>query len=161
MCSKQLLERLKCLSSDLTDTEETTKNLMSYTDIVSKDRMSFLENEYFSMCSPVGSSGLEPKVMSDGDMCKVMTDLSFGYDEYLKRMEEMAKGRMNRRLEALKLLKGIISLPSPYSEILYLKYFKNLTNAQLRETMFFSRTTFYRKLDEAYERLEKSIDFAI
>jgi len=65
---------------------------------------------------------------------------------------------MDRHSRALRIFIVMMSLPMPFSQILYLKFFKCLTTEQVCEIMFLSKSGYYRKLEQALGLLAEALD---
>ena len=103
--------------------------------------------------APIKVSGLNEKIKSDHDMNEVLVEFSSGYEEFVKNLNRRAGVLMSRYSEAVELLFMILSLPFPYSSLIYLRYYRRMSVKEIQEQLNLSRSTYYRLSNEAITNL--------
>ena len=67
--------------------------------------------------------------------------------DMFKSMEEEYVAQLIRRRNATILLSKMLSIKYPYSKIMYLYYYKAMTDIEIADSLYISRATFYRLKD--------------
>lgn len=125
-----------------------------------KESLEKLKEDYVREFAPVASSNLEIKPQADRDMNEFFINFSEGYDNFKNTLAKQKVYYEYKRDSSIFLLNCILKMPSPYNEILFLKYFMNVTPESIEKLYYFSRTSFYRSLnkgiDELFEYLKEN-----
>ena len=145
--------KLDTLLEDMTACDREIDNVIRFSADAKSAGKDAFKDYYFYLSSLCKVSSFDRKIRCDGDMYGKMSDISEGYDRFMSKMEKKASDIQTRRKEALTLFCRILNLPEPYNEILYLRYFKRLSCKDIRSILFMSRSSFYRKKDEAVRLL--------
>ena len=136
--------RLNCLCADLNDHSDNEDRYFNEICKAYEDKkMSFMDlyAGYYAPCK-VTDPTFVPK--GEGDMNEVMLDFSEGFNDFIHSMEEQYVSCLIRRRRATILLSKMLSIQQPYSRLMYLYYYKKQDPAQISESLFISRATFYR-----------------
>ena len=152
--AKEIIKaRLKLLRVDIDFKSPLEEALLSELEKAHDDRDHKLMDIYARFCSPckVGDYNSDPK--SQSDMNDIMIDFSEGYDKFIRAMEEDLICMMTRRRNATMLMTKMLSIKYPYSKIMYLCYYRNMRDSEVRETLFLSRSSYYRLKNTGLEML--------
>lgn len=161
MDKKELCARLMTLRSDLMSSVSSTKSLLSILSKSEDDRFEMFRDCYFRDRAPVRVSDTEMIPVSGGgygDANAQMVRISEDFDEYLSGIHDEIVRRLDRQYDAIEIFSRILQLPMPYSQILYLRYYKNLSAQKTYERLYLSRSTFYRLQNRAVLLLLESIN---
>ena len=136
--------RLKYLRSDINFRSPLEEALTNELDTAHDDRQHKLMDIYARFCSPckVEDYNSDPKEQSD--MNDIMIDFSEGYDKFIRAMEEELICITARRRKATELMTKLLSIKYPYSKVMYLCYYKNMRDSEIREKFFMSKSSYYR-----------------
>ncbi len=139
--------RLKYLRVDLGKHSPMEDSLVAEITMAHEDKRLSLMDFYSHLYSPCKVSDLAFVPKGQGDMNDVMIDFSEGYDKFIKSMEEEYVAQLIRRRNATILLSKMLSIKYPYSKIMYLYYYKAMTDIEIADSLYISRATFYRIKD--------------
>ena len=147
--------RLKLLRVDIDFRSPIEESLVSELDKAHDDRDRKLMDIYARYCSPckVGDYSSDPR--SQRDMNDIMIDFSEGYDKFIRAMEEDLISMMTRRRNATQLMTKMLSVKYPYSKIMYLCYYKNMRDSEVRDKLYMSRSSYYRIKNMGLDMLTK------
>ena len=137
-------QRLSNLREDLSVRTGAEESLFAELIRTGEERNRSLMDLYACFYSPCKVSDTEYVPKAQGDMNDVMIDFSNGYEEFVKSMEEEYSTLMSRRRRAQGLLRRILSIPYPYSRVMYHFYYLAEEPEKISEELFISRATFYR-----------------
>ncbi|MCR5592731.1 MAG: DUF1492 domain-containing protein [Saccharofermentans sp.] len=156
-----LIERLKNLHSDLMCTGDEAVSLVNFMTDCMEDKVTVIRDLYFHDRSPV--KVINPQLVPHGrykDPADELIEVSLGYDSFVKNIGSQATGVLRRHTKALNMFLMILSLPAPYSSILYLRYFKQLSIDDTCKELYMSRSSCYRKHQRAIKILNKKMTSA-
>ena len=147
--------RLNHLCSDLTDNSDTEKTLFNEICKAYEDRKIDFMDLYACYFAPCKVS--EPTFLptGQGDMNDIMINFSEGFNEFISSMEEQYVRCLIRRRRATILFAKMLSVKLPYSRLMYLYYFKKQDPDEISESLFISRSTFYRLKSAAINALTR------
>ena len=79
-----------------------------------------------------------------------------GFDEYLKNQEKTIEQIIKNNQTAVRIFRHIIALEAPYSDLLYLTYYRKYDVETITSILYISRPTYFRLRKKAlYKLLEK------
>ena len=139
--------RLKYLRVDLGEHTPLEDSLVAEITMAHEDKRRSLMDFYAHFCSPCKVSEIELLPKAQTDMNDVMIDFSEGYEKFIQMLEEEYVSQMIRRRSATILLSKVLSIKYPYSKIIYLYYYKSMSDSEIASSLFISRATFYRIKD--------------
>ena len=159
MYEEVLRERLSTLYEDLTCTHNEAIALVNLMNESINDKNMMIKDVYFRDRAPVkvlstvfsGSGGTY-------DIEDELINISEGYDKFVKRLSYRTSCVLNRHAMALSLFLEILSLPDPYSKILYLHFYKGFPLTQVSEILFISKSACYRHSEKGIRMLYKSLE---
>lgn len=137
-------QRLSNLREDLSIRTGAEESLFAELIRTGEERNRSLMDLYACFYSPCKVSDTEYVPKAQGDMNDVMIDFSNGYEDFVKSMEEEYSELMSRRRRAQRLLRRILSIPYPYSRVMYHFYYLAEDPEKISEELYISRATFYR-----------------
>ena len=121
------------------------------------ERDLILKQLYISEFSPLSVVNLDmDRIMIDKNLDKY-DDFVIGFDNYLSKTESEIKALLHKNQRAMLIFKIMLCLEQPYSSILYFEFFKHMPAKEIEEKLFISKSTYYRKRDEALERLAQKL----
>lgn len=147
MYEETLKSRLKTMYGDLTFSSKEACMLIGLLTDSIHDKDNFLRDLYFSENAPVKVLSTEDLPRGTGDATSEIIDICMGYDDYVKGIGREAYNLIDRHNKALRLFTNMLSLPFPYSQILYLRFFKDCSVDEICSEMFLSKSNFYRKFE--------------
>ena len=120
-----------------------------------KDKFQGLMDIYAGFYSPckVADTSFQPR--GQADMNDIMIDFSEGFEKFIESLEERYVEMIIARRRATELLGKMLSLKLPFSQLLYLYYYKRVHPEDVFSLLFFSRATFYRMKGEAITELTR------
>ena len=153
-----LRERLTSLYKDLTCTNDEAVSLMSFMNNSFDDKVTVINDIYYHEHAPVRVLSTEfTGTGGSYDIEEELIKISEGYDRFLKQIGLRTSNVLSKHTHALDLFLNLLSLPEPYSRILYLRFFKGCSIDEVSKSMFISKTSCYRKQEKGirllYERL--------
>ncbi|MBP5181348.1 MAG: DUF1492 domain-containing protein [Clostridiales bacterium] len=157
-----LIERLKNLYDDLTCSGEEAISLVNFMTDCMEDKVTVIRDLYFHDHAPV--KVLNPQALPGGghkDPADELIEVSIGYDNFVKNIGVQATGVIRRHTKALNMFLMILSLPTPYSSILYLHYFKKMSIDDTCKVLYISRSSCYRKRERAIKILNNRMSSKI
>jgi DNA-directed RNA polymerase specialized sigma subunit len=86
-------------------------------------------------------------------MNDIMIDFSQGFNAFIESLEEKYVEMIITRRQATLLLKRMLSLKLPFAQLLYYTYYKRLHPEEIKDKLYISRATFYRKKSDAINAL--------
>ncbi len=150
--------RLKNLNSDLTFSSKEANMLIGLLTDSVEDKEELMKHLYFSDNAPVKVLTGEHVSGGNGDMTAEIIDVCMGYDKYAKNIGREAYNLLDRHNKALKIFLLMLRLPYPFSQILYLKYFKNKSVDEVCDELYLSKSGYYRKYERAITLLLEQIN---
>ena len=158
METKALKKRLDSLYDDLMIADHATSELMEFICSSGEDKRKILDDMYFKDNAPVKVIGTEFLGRKESDITGEMLNISIKYDEFIHRLHREADQIMTRHIEAVDIFNLILSLPEPYCRILYLRYFRQLSCQETMQSLYQSRTTFFRNYNKALKMLQEGLE---
>jgi len=158
MHEETLRIRLKSLSKDLSISSEEANLLLGLLTDSVDDKEELLKHLYFSENSPVKVLNTVSEPHGQGDITEEVIDVCMGYDKYVKSLGREAYNLLDKHNKALRLFIDLITLPYPYSQILYLKDYKKLTVDEICVEMYLSKSSFYRKYERSFTLLLEKVN---
>ena len=158
MDTYELKKKLDTLYDDLMIADHATSELMEFICSSGEDKRKLLNEVYFKDNAPVKVIGTEFLGRKEADITGEMLNVSIKYDEFIHRLHREADQIMTRHVEAVDIFNLILSLPEPYCRILYLRYFKRLSCQETMQSLYLSRTTFFRTYNKALMMLQKELE---
>ena len=157
MTMEELNYRLRHMYYDLRCSNvELLKKLLLY-GATKKDREEIFRQMYDLDYLPVKVNNLGESFQEDTDM-ECFDNYVQGFEEYLRQQEMEIDLFIRNNQIAVNIFLHLIRLKSPYSDVLYLLYFKNVDAKDVKCTMFLSRPSFYRVKKNAMIELLNSIN---
>lgn len=153
MHEETLKAKLKTMYVDLTFTSKEANMLVGLLTDSVDDREQILKHLYFGENAPVKVLSFENEPRGKGDITEEVIDLCMGYDRYSRNISREVYNLLDRHNRALKLFINMMSLPYPFAQILYLRYFKDMTVDEIRSETYLSKSGFYRKYEKAMSLL--------
>ena len=147
--------RLNHLNSDLMDHSETEENLFNEICKAYEDRKIDFMDLYACYFAPCKVSDPVFLPAGQGDMNDVMIDFSEGFNEFISSMEDQYIICFIKRRRATTLFSKMLSVKLPYSRLMYLYYYKKLDPDEISDSLYISRSTFYRLKSAAINALTK------
>ncbi len=105
-----------------------------------------LHDDYVKDFSPVATSSFGVRFQHDSDMNSAYIDFSEGYDKFIKELKKDIVRLYYLRETSYQILSEILVLPSPHSQILFLRYYLNESPEVISTFFFNSRSKFYRDI---------------
>jgi len=139
-----ITQRLNSLREDLSFKSPIEYSIFNELTKVHDDKKISLMDFYAHFYSPCRVSEPSFVAKGQGDMNDVMLDFSQGFDKFIKTLEEEYEKMILVRRDATILLCRMLSLPYPYSTMLYMYYYRKLDPAVICKTYYLSRATFFR-----------------
>ncbi|MCQ2516782.1 MAG: hypothetical protein MJ094_07965 [Saccharofermentans sp.] len=149
MQEESLKAKLKTMKMDLTFTSKEAIMLIGLLTDGIEDKEEFLKHVYFSEHAPVKVLNSDFLPSGQGDATAEIIDVSLGYDHYYKSIVREAYNLLDKHNRAFNLFINMLELPYPYSQLLYLKYFKTHPVDEICSLMYISKSGFYRKYQRA------------
>lgn len=158
MHEESLKVRLKNLRSDLTFSSDEANMLIGLLTDSVEDKEEILKHLYFSENAPVKVLSGDHITGGKGDVTGEIIDICMGYDKYAKNLGREAYNLLDRHNKALKIFLLMLKLPYPFSQILYLKFFKGMSVDEICNELYLSKSGFYRKYERAITLLLERIN---
>ena len=118
-----------------------------------EDMTNSLLDIYASNFSPCKVTDTEYIPRGQADMNDIMIDFSQGFNAFIESLEEKYVEMTVTRRQATLLLKRMLSLKLPFAQLLYYTYYKRLHPEEIKDKLYISRATFYRKKSDAINAL--------
>ncbi len=152
-----LIKRLNGLYTDLTCKSEEAENLVNFMCTSLDDKRTFLKDMYYRDHAPVKVLNPSYTGVKGGkkDIEAEIISISEGYDSFIKKLGNQTSDILSRHSMALELFVELLSMPEPYSRLLYLRYFKGLDMDEVSRITFMSKSSCYRKIEKGVELLIK------
>ena len=148
-----LLVKLNSIYSDVNSSPEKSCRFLSEINKSEQDKRKILMDVYAAYYSPEKVTDYSSLPKRSCDMTAEMLDFSENFDKYLASIEEEYNVYVRQKREAVALLALILSLRQPYSRILYLKYYRRMSPADMCSEMHIARSTLFRKRNAALGEL--------
>ena len=155
--NSELLDRLRNLRGDISFGDEEDRFKM-FIDESINDREELARQFYFSENAPITVSDLEYTHGNSANMNKIMIEVVEGFENFLDQIMIEQQKEDRRKREAASLLKTIMLLPRPYSQILYLRYYKCFNWRTVCHLVNLERSSYYRKHNKAVDLLEEILE---
>ena len=146
---KQLQTRLDTIYEDINLYNTQAEEILSLIDCTTNDKENLLSSIYFSENSPLKTMHYIYSPGSKGDSTAEMIRVSMNYDLFVNEMSRKAKELITIHNSAIDLFTIILSLPMPYCQLLYFRYYKKYSIDEIRNQLFLSRSSYYRLFDNA------------
>lgn len=153
MNKNEFKSMLENMYNDVNFNTDNANVLLSLANDFNGDKSNLLRNIYFKENSPVKVMNTTFNVGSNKDYQDEMLTISMKYDEFIIHLNQKAADVINKRSKAVDLFIAILSLPEPYSQLLYLRYYKRLSSEEIMDKLFISRSTYYRNFDKGLNKL--------
>lgn len=144
-----LMSRLNRLQDDVDTVPEKARSYMTEIKRTNSDRYRALMDIYATDNAPVKVSDYSLIPKKQGDMTAEMLDFSSGFDKYIDSLEKEYLAARMKRCEAIRLMTLVLSLPQPYSRLLYLRFYRKLSPDDASNVMHLARSTMFRKQSTA------------
>lgn len=160
MTKREELELLKMLSELHEAIRRPSEDLLLKFACYAKTRS---EREFLIKEMYISDYALASVVDTERDVIEVepdpdrYNDFVIGFDKYLERTEKEIDEIINDNRQALIVFRTMLGLEHPYSTLLYNEFFRELPRKELLNTMYMSKSTFYRKRTIALEKLNESL----
>ena len=145
--------RLSTLSEDITIAGEDNGMVIRAALEYAKGKEDAALDMYTKQYVPTKVVAYDGEIKGECDMNEVLMEFSDGYEEFLESINKRAGTLIDRYSEAVGLLFTILSLPKPYSSILYLKYYKEETVKNIMLKLHLSRSSYFRLHNNAIVNL--------
>ena len=158
MYEEILRARLKTLYEDLTCSSDEAIQLVGFMNTCLTDKAAVLKDMYYKDHAPVkvlnpaydvkgGVKDIEAEIIAVGE----------GYDQFVRKLSLKTTNILNRHKSALNVFVHILTLPDPYSRLLYLRFFKCMEMDDVMNEMFMSKSACYRKLERGIKLLNERL----
>ncbi|MCQ2482825.1 MAG: hypothetical protein MJ153_05020 [Clostridia bacterium] len=117
-----------------------------------------LHDEYVKDFAPVAASSFGVRFQHDSDMNSAYIDFSEGYDKFIKDLKKDIVRLYYLRDSSYQILSEILVLPSPHSQILFLRYYLNERPKVISAFFYKSKSTFYRDIKKSKELLYTNLE---
>ena len=148
----EMKDKLRKLKSDISMWEDDRLDELLKQSAFDKEEIA--RTMYYAENSPVSVSRTEYTHNQTGNMNKVMLDIVEGFDRFMDKIRDEQDIESKRKKEAASLLKTIMILPLPYSQILYLRYYRCMGWKDASFMVNMAKSTFFRNQERAIEMLE-------
>lgn len=152
MSEEELKLRLSSLKRDIAFTNNLLDEKVKMIKEMEAD-LSTLHENYVKDFAPVKVVDYEVKYQCDSDMNSTFIDFSQGYNKFVSSMKRDVIQLNFVRITSCKILTEILILPSPYSELLFLRYYLNESPEIIEKYFFYSKSGFYRSLNNGIKIL--------
>ena len=149
---------LKNLAHDLDFDGKYAKRLIWYAKCAIADGNDLLRDHYYTRHSKIRVMNTYYLGKSDGDMTGEMIDISMGYQKFFEKQMAKAEKVLSDYKQAVDVLLLILEMPSPYSDILYMRYVKQMTCFEVAGFLYIARTTFFRQQETAIRLLDEKLE---
>ncbi|MBR1906198.1 MAG: DUF1492 domain-containing protein [Clostridiales bacterium] len=150
-----LITRLNTLHSDVNNRNEKAESYLSELRKTRNEKRKALMDIYAGENAPVKVTDYSGIPKKECDMTGEMIDFSQGFDDYIASLEKEYADAKRRRNEAIKLLTMLMTLKTPYSMILYLRYYRRLSPKDACRQLHIARSTLFRKQNTALSLLSE------
>ena len=161
------LKQLKCILDNLfidlhCPNEDVLKRLAFY-NMTKRDREFILRKLYddYNLPTKVSTtySGVYSSDKFDPDVEHAIYEKYInGFDEYLKKQEKTIEQIIKNNQTAVRIFRHIIALETPYSDILYLTYYRKYDIETITNILYISRPTYFRLKKKALIKLLEKIN---
>ncbi|MCQ2531468.1 MAG: DUF1492 domain-containing protein [Saccharofermentans sp.] len=149
MDKHELKTRLESMYDDMNFSNDKANYMLSLITDTNEDKEVLLKNIYFNDNSPLKIINYVYAPKGDCDYTGEILNISLKYDYFVKGINDTAQSLMRNYTNAVKLFLIVLSLPEPYSLLLYLRYYKRMNADDVMQKLHLSRTTYYRLYDRA------------
>ncbi|SCW27439.1 Protein of unknown function [Ruminococcaceae bacterium YRB3002] len=149
MTEHELKNRLKTLQDDLKpEQNDAMRELMYYCD-ATDEQEDLIRRMYAAECAPVHTSDINGFSSGDKEHISVFEEYVEGYKAYRARILKEYYEKMRKQKNARELLVNVMNLPGVCTRIMYNTYLRRMSIRKVCETLYMSRSTFYRYHSES------------
>ncbi len=151
--------RLENLSKDLGSSNGMLLKRIKLLNITSEELMELYKVQYALKNSYAVSSKLSTISRSTNtDITDCFLNFSDGMNSFISAQMNDINNIIEYYIRASNLLISILNLPAPYNAIYYLKFISQKKSKDIQESMFISKTTYFRYCEKGAEILKSILD---
>ena len=155
MTEYEIKERLKTLAEDINSTDtDAMRSLMFYCD-ASEEQEDLIRNMYAQEHAPVHTSDTDGFSSGDKENITQYEEFVSGYESYLNRTLKEYYEKTRRQKIARDILVEVMNLPCVHTRVIYYTYLHKMSIHQVCDSLFMSRSTYYRYHKEAIMLIAK------
>ncbi len=150
-----IVSRLNNLCIDLSAYSTSEDALTNEILKAQEDKVNGLMDFYAGLFAPCKVTNPSKIPTGQADMNDILIDFSEGFNDFIESMEERYVELIMRRRKATILLSRMLSFKLPFSQLMYLFYYKRMHRDEITKMLFISRATFYRLKSQAIDALTR------
>lgn len=153
LTKEELRNHLDSLIDDLGFKDPKFNEKMRLLSSIEDEKNNVLMSLYTQEYGPCSATSIKDLPRGKSDYTAIMIDFSNGFDNYKKDLKRSLQHIKYRNQNALILLLMILNLSHPYSEILYYRFYKQMSNVEVMHKLYLSKATYFRKYKVGFTQL--------